>query len=454
MTHIFIYALESSICLALSYIAGRLVTGKDRHYSGTRAYWLLSIILAFVLPFLAQSVPVSTHEEGMVNAGVPAVSAMADSGESGDGGFSIDATSADMVVHIVMIAYLAGAALMMIMYALSYIRLMSYFRKCSSTESLGVGVLCVDENIQPFSWMDKIVMSRRDIGDRYVLRHELAHKELHHSADILLVDMMIILQWFNPFAYLVKKELFKVHEYQADAVVISSGADAFEYEMKILERASGKSLVMPGSHFSRVSVKDRIQMMLSEGRNVSVVWKLLCAGTVAAVSAAAFASPQVRTAENVMELMEGSRKADVTLHLDGNYYMDLEDHGKDSGLIEFAPPEAAVLVRNPDLEPGQTVPKFNGNADLMAFTRWVNGNIRYPDADRPSGKSGKVQISFVVGADGRVSDIRTEYATTPAMEEAIRSLIVKSSSMWEPGTDNGRPVPMKIDVPVMFRITK
>lgn len=454
MTHIFIYAVESSICLALFYIAGKLVTGKDRHHSGTRTYWLMSIILAFALPFLAQSLPVLAHEGRQVNAGAPGVSATAEIGESGESGFCIDATAADMVVHIVITAYLAGAALMLILYALSYFRLMSYFRKCSRTESLGVGVLCVDENIQPFSWMDKIVMSRSDIGDKYVLKHELAHKELHHSDDILLVDLMIILQWFNPFAYLVKKELFKVHEYQADAVVIGSGADAFEYEMKILERASGKSLVMPGSHFSRVSVKDRIQMMLSEGRNVSSIWKLLCAGAVAVVSAAAFASPQVRTAANVMELMEGSRKADVTLHLEGNYHVgvDIPDE-EDGGLVEFVP-EAVVFVRDPDLKPGQVVPKFNGESDMLAFTRWLNGNLKYPESDRPSGKSGKVQMSFVVGADGNVSDIRTEYATTPAMENTVRSLIVQSSSMWEPGTDNGVPVPMKIDVPVMFQSAK
>ena len=450
MTYIFVYAVESSICLALYYIAGRLVTGKDRHHSVTRAYWLLSIIIAFALPVLAQSVPVFIHEEGLVNAGAPGVSAMA---ESAGNGFSIDATAADRIVHIVIAAYLAGAAMMLVLYALSYIRLMSYLRKCSRTESLGVGVLCADENIQPFSWMDKIVMARSDIGDRYVLCHELAHKELWHSCDILLVDLMIILQWFNPFAYLVKKELFKVHEYQADAVVIGSGADAFEYEMKILERASGKSLVMPGSHFSRVSVKDRIQMMLSEGKNVSGVWKFLCAGAVAVVSAAAFASPQVRTAANVMELMEGSRKADVTLHLEGNYHVGTDIPDEDGGLIEFVP-EAVVFVRDPDLKPGQAVPKFNGESDMLAFTRWLNGNLKYPEADRPSGKSGKVQISFVIGTDGNVSDIRTEYATTPAMENEVRSLIVRSSSMWEPGTDNGVPVPMKIDVPVMFQSAK
>lgn len=343
---------------------------------------------------------------------------------------------------------------MLIMYVLSYMRLIWYIRKCSNTASLGVKVLCTEDDIQPFSWMNKIVMAREDIGDEYVLRHELAHKELCHSCDILLVDFMILMQWFNPFAYLVKKELFKVHEYQADAAVIRSGADACEYELKILERASGKPLVMPGSHFSRVSVKDRIQMMLSGGRKISVVWKPVCAFAVAVISTVAFASPQVRMAASMLELMEGSRNADVTLHLDGNYHVgvDIPD-GDDGELIEFVP-EAVVFVRDPDLKPGQTVPKFNGESDLLAFTRWLNGNLKYPEADRPSGKSGKVQISFVVGTDGNVSDIRTEYATTPAMENAIRSLIVRSSSMWEPGTDNGRPVPMKIDVPVMFQSAK
>lgn len=453
MTEVLIYAAESSLCLALFYMAGKLVAGNEMHHSGTRIYWMISIILAFLLPVLSQAVPpdVMSHADGQADAGVPSASVMAGGVDSG---VSIDATAADRVLHIVLMAYLAGAAVMLILYVFSYIRLICYIRKCRESESLGVKVLCTDDDIQPFSWMDKIVMARGDIGDEYVLRHELAHRELWHSGDILLVDFMIVMQWFNPFAYLVKKELFKVHEYQADSAVIRSGADACEYEMKILERASGKPIVMSGSHFSRVSVKDRIQMMISGGRNISRVWKPVCAGAVAVISTLAFASPQVRMAASMLELMEGSRKADVTLHLDGNYHVGVDIPDEDDGkLIEFVP-EAVVFVRDPELKPGQTVPKFNGESDLLAFTRWLNGNLKYPEADRPSGKSGKVQISFVVGTDGNVSDIRTEYATTPAMDNAVRSLIVRSSSMWEPGTDNGRPVPMKIDVPVMFQSAK
>lgn len=106
MTCVLIYSVESSLCLALFYMAGKLVAGNDSHHSGTRIYWMISIILAFLLPVLSKAVPVNvlSHAEGKAGAGVPSASVMAGSTDSG---ISIDATAADMILHIVLMAYLA-----------------------------------------------------------------------------------------------------------------------------------------------------------------------------------------------------------------------------------------------------------------------------------------------------------------------------------------------------------
>lgn len=462
MTGALIYIMESAACLALSCIAGKLITRNDRGYSGTRAYWLISIIMALVLPAAAQMIPdnvlLSPAPEHTAAAGA-GIQEVSEAAGTAAGGTVIDATAADKALHIVAVTYLAGAALMLLLYLISYMRLLTYITRCGKAVSCGMEVRLSAKDIEPFCWMDSIVMSGNDIGDEYVLRHEYAHRSMRHSWDILLSDILITLQWFNPSAYLVKKELLRVHEYQADAYVISSGADAAEYEMKILERASGRVLGLTVNQFGRISVKDRLQMMISQGRSGSGLWKPLCIGTVAVLSLAAFASPAARAVSGVLEALDGSRTADVTLHLDGNYLyggdkMENTTEESDSGLIQFLPPEAFALVKEPELEAGQTAPQFNGEKDLMAFSRWLNGRIKYPEEDRSAGRTGKAQISFTVNADGSVSDIRTDFATTPAMEKELLGLVMQSSLMWRPGTDNGRPVPTRLEVPAAFRINE
>lgn len=216
MTGALIYIVESAVCLALSCLAGKLITRNDKGHSGTRAYWLISIIMALVLPAVAQMIPDNVllspapEHAAAAGAGIPEVS---ESAETAAGGTVIDATAADKALHIVAVTYLAGAGMMLLLYLISYMRLLTYITRCGKAVSCGMEVRRSAEDIQPFCWMGSIVMSGNDIGDEAILHHELAHRNLKHSFDIMLADMLITLQWFNPFAYLIKKELLRVHEY-------------------------------------------------------------------------------------------------------------------------------------------------------------------------------------------------------------------------------------------------
>ena len=95
--------------------------------------------------------------------------------------------------------------------------------------------------------------------DPDIMRHEMSHIEHHHSWDILFVELMMILQWFNPFIYQYKKELQSLHEYQADRDVVATGVDKKNYMMLILQQCTAVDFSGMSNNFSLILTKKRIK---------------------------------------------------------------------------------------------------------------------------------------------------------------------------------------------------
>ena len=95
-------------------------------------------------------------------------------------------------------------------------------------------------------------------------------------------------------------------------------------------------------------------------------------------------------------------------------------------------------------------PTFNGG-DANEFSKWVNSHLKYPDAAKAAGDQGRVLISFVVGSDGSVSDVKLLRGVSDELDaEALR--VIKSSPKWEPGRQDGKAVPVTYTFPVTFKL--
>lgn len=116
-----------------------------------------------------------------------------------------------------------------------------------------------------------------------IIRHELSHIGHRHSWDILFVEMMMVLQWFNPFIYLYKKELQSLHEYQADRDVVATGVDKRNYMMLILQQCTAVDFSGIGNNFSLILTKKRIKMITKNEKAKGLWWRLLATLPVLAV---------------------------------------------------------------------------------------------------------------------------------------------------------------------------
>ena len=199
------------------------------------------------------------------------------------------------VVQFLFILYILGVLFFIAREFLSVIRLQMLLRKGHiETIDEGIKVIVLDEDIAPFSWFRYIVISSDDYNDhrREIITHEQAHILLHHSVDVAFCNLLVILQWFNPAAWLLKRELQNLHEFEADEAVINKGVNATQYQMLLIRKSVGERLFSMANCLNHNSLKKRITMMTIKKSNPWSRLKYLYVIPVAAIAVASYASPK------------------------------------------------------------------------------------------------------------------------------------------------------------------
>ena len=298
----FIYILKSSVCLVLFYLFFRLLLSKETFHRFNRMALLGVLFFSLLIP----CIEVTTRHQVEVQQAVLSIEQlllMAELEATPANVGAVQETSAISWVQIVLLVYLAG---ILFLACRNIYSLICLFRLIHSGkhEKLEKGVTLVVHNqeIAPFSWMKYIVISRKDLEEngREILIHEMAHIHHRHSVDLLVADICIFFQWFNPGAWLLKQELQNIHEYEADETVINEGVNAKEYQLLLIKKAVGTRLYSMANSFNHSKLKKRITMMLKEKSNPWARLKYLYVLPLAAIAVTAFARPEI--SEKVEEI--------------------------------------------------------------------------------------------------------------------------------------------------------
>jgi beta-lactamase regulating signal transducer with metallopeptidase domain len=246
-----------------------------------------------------------------------------------------------VVVKYLFIIYLLFAAMIGGRLLLSYLNILSTVRSkrnnatdCSYTPLLNqckkavglkkeIHLILHDKKISPFSWMNHVVISRADIDEdgKEILIHELSHVKYRHSWDILLVDLLIIFQWFNPIVWLYKQSLLETHEYMADKAVLDTGVNSKLYQLLLIKKTTDtRCCYSMTNSLNQSKLKNRIIMMLKEKSSKWAMAKCLYLLPLVSISATLFAMPKVsdHLAEiSSIELLGDSATVDVTYKVIG-----------------------------------------------------------------------------------------------------------------------------------------
>ena len=178
--------------------------------------------------------------------------------------------------------YLIGVGVMTLLFLFKLGKLVALIIRSPKRKMSGCTAVFTGRDQGSFSFFRYAFFPNENV-DPDIMRHEMSHIRHHHSWDILFAEVMMILQWFNPFIYLYKKELQSLHEYQADRDVVATGVDKKNYMMLILQQCTAVDFSKMSNNFSLILTKKRIKMITKNEKAKGLWWRLLATLPVLAI---------------------------------------------------------------------------------------------------------------------------------------------------------------------------
>ncbi|MBN1779695.1 hypothetical protein JW948_01090 [bacterium] len=267
MTDYFAFMLKTGICLAAMTMLYTIFLRKETFFQMNRCFLLVSLIGSMLIPFSQFSFPGMTEFLKrfpwlLPEASHPVSAGMEVAQTSGVASHHFAALNWQGVLTCI---YLAGVLFFGIRFLLYLVRIRILIRTSQVVRARDYRIVWIRRPISPFSFFNIVFMNRDHLAKKdfqKIIAHERIHMRQWHTVDLFLAEMILVLQWMNPFVWPYKRFLKETHEYLADAGVIAQGCDAASYQLLIVEQIVGTRLFGFSSSFHHTQIKRRIQMML------------------------------------------------------------------------------------------------------------------------------------------------------------------------------------------------
>ncbi len=510
------HVLPIAATVAVLWLVYRLLFRNSNRLKFNRFFLLTSMLLALAMPLLGllsgMEVPqMVTLKQNMFNGMMLSEIIVTPDGQPvlPEVTVTTDATPSRFSLwQVIGGIYLIGVGVMTLLFLFKLGKLVvliirSPKRKMSSCTAVFTG-----REQGSFSFFRYAFFPNENV-DPDIMRHEMSHIAHHHSWDILFAEVMMILQWFNPFIYLYKKELQSLHEYQADRDVVATGVDKKNYMMLILQQCTAVDFSGMSNNFSLILTKKRIKMITRNEKAKGLWWRLLA--TLPVLAFLMIANTKVTAQEKkAVDKPITIEMGQFEIYDDDGAPIQLNDtiiYGEDGSSIKFQASDSfdpitgepckklTVTSYNADgtensffitetekrgdtarysIEPFsisgslfetlldvatskedtvyqivEQMPQYTGGEEAMM--KYVAENIKYPQAAKDKNISGRVFVGFVIEKDGSVSNVKVVRGIGGGCdEEAAR--VIKEMPKWKPGMQKGKPVRVNYMMPIFFKL--
>ena len=429
-----IYLIVSAFSLAMMLVVYRLTLSRTTFHGFNRGVLLCSLALAATVPFMHfQSV--SEKAAAPFTYMMNEIMVYADATAQMNPEQTVQDAGSISWASVFTLVYMAGVIICLFRVAIGVLSSEILCHRRSRTLADGSRLVITDRNYAPFSWRNYIVISRKDYeaNGAMIITHEQAHVRHHHSFDLMLAQLFCAFQWFNPAAWMLKRSLLEVHEFEADASVLDSGFDERRYQICLVRAALQGSFATTTNNFANCSTKKRIVMMNRHSTNPWARLRVLLMLPAVALSVILASACKQDETESADQNQEG----DVTWSV---------EEKKTEGIFWEVEPEETPDDVFMVVEEG---PEFPGGT--MALLEYLAKTIKYPQNCRDEKIQGRVLVSFIVEKDGSLSGFEVVKSVHPDLDaEALK--VIKALPAWKPGTQHGEKVRVKFTVPVNFRL--
>ncbi len=277
------------------------------------------------------------------------------------------------------------------------------------------------QQLPTFSFFKYLIVNTQQLSEleqNQILLHEETHIEQQHSYDIVLLEVVKVLFWFNPIVYLYQRKMQEVHEFLADSVVLKRYPNEWKaYAQLIVQQAIHCNVIPISNHFSKHQIKKRILMMKNtqtHRQNRSLCMYLL------------------------------------SIPLLGLSFLLFSC--TDATPVEAQTPISEVIQKNKEGEKVyqevDQMPEYPGGFE--ALVKFMGENIEYPKSAKEDNAEGKTLISFVIDKEGKVTNAKVTEGFHDACDaEALR--VINAMSDWSPGKHEGKVVKVEMVLPIKFQ---
>ena len=438
MNNLFSYLLELNISLIILFLAYRLFFEKDKNFNLRRIYLLVAMLLPLLLPLIPDSISLPGRPLSTVSINLEEVTVF---GARQDTAALGSLSLAGLLLALYIAVFSLG--ILKVLLQLGYI--LAAILRSDRFTAQGITLLA-SKSLHASSFFRYIFIDPETEGSdsfKHILEHENTHKREWHSVDRILVELFVIVNWFNPVAWMFRRSVIENLEYLADSAVLKTGTDPANYQLSILNQYIGSASI--SNQFSS-QIKNRINM-LNKNYKLGSRWKL---ALLLPLSVLAFLIGSCTDKDAPIDSPEAIEATDdVSANVAGD--------------------EVFFVV--------EQMPTFKGE-EATEFRRYIAQNLVYPPEASANGVTGKVFIKFIVDKEGKVVipdqeslakiegkplgevvvaayrslDEDTEMPDEKYIEllkqEVVR--VVSSSPAWEPGRQRGQAVSVMYTFPVNF----
>lgn len=439
-----IYLLKVNIAIVVFYGFYRLFFHKDTFFKWRRIALLSFLFISFAYPlfniqnWVKQQEPMVALVDIYSTVIRPEISAVPfspviQSNTAPELAEQIKISWQTIITIIINYLYFGIVFILLIRLLLQLISLVKLWLQTRIRYINGIKIRVPNNNSDPFSFFKWIFINPEEYSTeelKEILMHENTHAKQWHSIDVVLSEVLCIACWFNPFMWLMKREIRSNLEYLADNKVIETGHDCRAYQYHLLELAHTKKVATLYNNFNVLPLKKRIKMMNKKrtkqiGRAKYIIFPFLAVALLLISNIEAVA----RTTEKVIDEIIVSN-IETTETAETVVMVDQED------------PVFEIVDQMPQYPGGQA-----------ALMKYINENIKYPVNAFEKKIQGRVILQYVVNTDGSLSNIKLVRSVDPDLDaEAIR--VISGMPKWIPGKHKGETVRVKYTIPVQFKLSK
>jgi TonB family protein len=435
--------VKAALSLTALYIVYQLFLGRDTMYERNRFFILLSIFGSLIFPLIVIETrqPIDIQFFGKDLTGV-IIDKNPDMLVN-----PAEVSPVFMINNLILIIYLAGLVLFSIRTVAELLSLIYLIIRQKTRENNIIRLK--NHRNSGFSAFGYIFIDARLSKDvaADIIKHEQNHLKNFHFLDILLIEVLKAVQWFNPFIYLVDKSLREVHEFQADEECLNSGITIKRYQGLLLNQVFRTNVFNASDSFSNPTIiKKRIIMMTRKRSRTLTNLKMLMTLPVITLLLISFSTSS--TDESLITSISGPA-----------YYIDPYPSLPPPPVINAEPNTSGTTIvsrinSSPETEKEpyvvvEKMPVFpGGDSELL---KYLDQHTRYPESAIANNITGRVIVRFCVTETGSVAKTAVFKGIDPLLDaEAIR--VVSSLPAFHPGYEEGVAVPVWYMVPVTFSL--